>query len=94
MAKAHQEVGDNLPAAEFFRRYLVAAPNDQGAWLHLGHCLLELGDVDAGYDCFRTAARGDPKRYGNALSSLAAAARGRFWMRPSAAAQFMRGNKG
>jgi Flp pilus assembly protein TadD len=93
MAKAHQEVGDNRPAAEFFRRYLVAAPNDQSAWLHLGHCLLELGDVDAGYDCFRTAARGDPKRYGNALNSLAAAARGRFWTRPSAAAQFMRGNK-
>lgn len=93
MAKAYQEVGDNRSAAALFRRYLVAAPNDQSAWLYLGHCLLKLGDVDAGHDCFRTAARGDPKRYGNALSSLAAAARGRFWIRPSAAAQFMRGNK-
>jgi tetratricopeptide (TPR) repeat protein len=93
MAKAHQEVGDNRPAAEFFRRYLVAAPSDQSAWLHLGHCLLELGDLDAGYECFRTAARGGPQLYGAALSSLAAAARGRFWMRPSAAVQFLRGAK-
>lgn len=93
MAKSFQEVGDNQPAAAMFRRYLVTAPSDQSAWLHLGHCLLELGDLDAGYECFRTAARGDPKRYGNALNSLAAAARGRFWMRPSAAAEFLRASK-
>ena len=65
-------------------------PNDGGAWLSLGHCLLELGQLDAGYECFRTAARGDASRYGNALTSLASAARGRFWLRPSEAARFMR----
>jgi tetratricopeptide (TPR) repeat protein len=77
-------------AADYFRRYLMSEPGDQSAWLHLGHCLLELGQLDAGYECFRTVARGDPKRYGNALASLAASGRGRLWLKPSAAAQFLR----
>ncbi|QWG17817.1 tetratricopeptide repeat protein [Bradyrhizobium sediminis] len=90
MAKAHQELGENEEAAGYFRRYLTNRPNDGGAWLGLGHCLLELGELDAGYECFRTAARGDAKRYGAALTSLAAAARGRFWLRPRDAARFFR----
>jgi hypothetical protein len=54
---------------------------------------LELGQRDAGYECFRAAARGDAKRYGIALSSLAASSRGRFWLKPSAAAQYFRDRK-
>jgi Tfp pilus assembly protein PilF len=90
LAKAHQELGESEPAAEGFRRYLTIRPNDAGAWLNLGHCLLELGQLDAGYECFRMAARGDPSRYGTALTSLSAASRGRFWLRPSAATRFLR----
>ena len=91
MAKAHLEIGECEPAADYFRGALQINPNDQPAWLHLGHCLLELGQLDAGYNCFRTAARGDARHYGNALSSFAAANRGRFWLRPSAAMRFLRG---
>jgi tetratricopeptide (TPR) repeat protein len=87
MAKAHQELGESEAAAGYFRRCLVATPDDAALWLNLGHCLLELGDRAAGLDCFRTAARGDPRRYGIALASFAAAGRGRFWLRPSAAAR-------
>jgi tetratricopeptide (TPR) repeat protein len=90
MAKAHRDSGEARAAADYFRRYLMSEPGDQSAWLHLGHCLLELGQLDAGYECFRTVARGDPKRYGNALASLAASGRGRLWLKPSAAAQFLR----
>jgi tetratricopeptide (TPR) repeat protein len=90
MAKALLEVGASEEAAEYFRRYLITMPRDQNAWLSLGHCLLELGQIDAGLECFRTAARGDAQRYGTALTSLAAATRGRFWLKPSAAAQFLR----
>jgi Tfp pilus assembly protein PilF len=93
MAKAHQELGESEAAADYFRRYLADRPNDSGAWLNLGHCLLELGQLDPGYECFCTAARGDAGRYGTALTSLAAAARGRFWLRPSAAARFLRPSK-
>jgi Flp pilus assembly protein TadD len=91
MAKAHQEVGNNQGAVSYFRRYLVSRPADTNAWLAFGHCLLELGQREAGYDCFRTAARGDPKRYGRVLTSLVASSRGRFWLKPSAAAQYFRG---
>jgi cytochrome c-type biogenesis protein CcmH/NrfG len=68
-------------------------PDDAGTWLNLGHCLLELGQREPGYDCFRTAARGDPKRYGTALTSLASSARGKLWLKPSAAERFLRGPK-
>lgn len=90
MAKAHQELGENEDAAIHFRRYLALRADDSGAWLNLGHCLLELGQTDAGHECFRTAARGGSRQYGNALASLVAAARGRFWLRPSHAARFLR----
>ncbi len=93
MAKAHQELGENDDAAGYFRRYLTNRPNDGGAWLSLGHCLLELGQLDAGYECFRRAARGDAKRYGTALTSLAAAARSRLWLRPREAARFLRASE-
>jgi tetratricopeptide (TPR) repeat protein len=90
MAKAYQEIGECEGAADYFRRAVTVNPDDEAAWLHLGHCLLELGQVEAGYDCFRTAANGGVKHYGNALSSFVAGARGRFWLRPSAAERFFR----
>jgi Tfp pilus assembly protein PilF len=93
MAKSHQEVGENQEAAGFFRRYLAIRPNDAGAWITYGHCLLEQGDLDNGYACFRTAARGSPERYARALGSLIASGHGRFWLKPSAAAQFMLGTR-
>jgi tetratricopeptide (TPR) repeat protein len=89
MAKAHQELGENEEAAGYFQRYLTSRPNDGGGWLSLGHCLLELGQLDVGYECFRRAASGDAERFGAALTSLASAARGRFWLRPRDAARFL-----
>jgi tetratricopeptide (TPR) repeat protein len=91
MAKAHRDIGEDGPASEYFRRYLTNTPGDHSAWLHLGHCLLGLGELETGYECFRTAARGNPKHYGDALTSLAAAGRGRFWLKRSDAERFMRG---
>lgn len=90
MAKTYQEVGENEAAAGYFRQCLMKRPNDAETLTSLGHCLLELGQLDAGYDCFRMAARGNSKRYGNALTSLAASARGRFWLKPSAASRYLR----
>ena len=70
IAQAHQENGESQAAADYFRRYLIVNPGDQGAWVRLGLCLLALGQRDAGDDCFRTVARRDPKGFGNALASL------------------------
>ena len=91
MGMALYASGEHGAAADFFRRCLRSRPDDDTVWLQLGHCLLQLGERDAGYECFRAAARGDPKRYGRALLSLAASGRGRAWLKPSAAAQFLRG---
>jgi len=88
LGKAHQSIGEAAPAAAYYRRCLVLTPEDTACWLNLGHCLLRLGDNEAGYECFRAAGRGDPKRYGKALTSLAAAGRGKLWLKPSAAARF------
>jgi Flp pilus assembly protein TadD len=93
MATAHWQLCEYQPAADHFRRYLMRSPDDAGTWLGLGHCLLEIGQHDAGYDCFRTAARGDPRRYGSALASLVNSGRARFWLKPSAAERFLRGPK-
>jgi tetratricopeptide (TPR) repeat protein len=90
IAKVHQELGESEPAANYFRDYLSVRPGDCGAWLNLGHCLLELGRREEGYECFRRAARGEAGRYGTALTSLVAAGHGRFWLRPSDAAAFFR----
>jgi len=88
LAKAHHSLGETAPAAGLYRRCLVLTPEDSACWLNLGHCLLQLGELEAGYDCFRTAGRGERKRYGKALTSLAASGRGKLWLRPSAASKF------
>ena len=93
LAKVHQAAGDNAAAAGYFRQCLVSRPNDADMWLQLGYCLLELGDRAAGYECFRTATRGDPQNYGNALSALVKSGHGRFWLKPSGVAQYFRGIK-
>jgi tetratricopeptide (TPR) repeat protein len=94
MGKAHQQVGENEEAVGYFRKCLALAPGDAGTWLNLGHSLLESGDMDAGLECFRTAARGDQRRYFNALATLVKANRGRFWLRPSDAVRSLRSETG
>ena len=93
LAMAHWRLCEYQAAVDLFRRCLMRNPDDVSTWLGLGHCLLELGQCDAGYDCFRTAARGDPKRYGSALAALVNSGRSRFWLKPSAAKRFLREKK-
>jgi len=79
-------------AAEHFRQALAGDPADQQARLFLGACLLEMGEVGAG-TCLRLVTRGGPDFYGKALKILMNSSRGRFWLQPSAAAQFFRGER-
>jgi tetratricopeptide (TPR) repeat protein len=90
LAKAHLGLGEFRPAEAYFRRCLMSTPDDAKLWLDLGHCLLESGERDAGYGCFRMAARGDPRSYATALTSLVKSGHGRFWLKPSAATRFLR----
>src|SRR6516165_2029771 len=94
LAVAHWRLCEHQAAANLFRHCLMRKPDDVSTLLGLGHCLLELGQRDAGYDCFRKVARGHSNRYGSALAALVNSGRSRFWLKPSAAARFLRGTKG
>ncbi len=88
MGKAHRDSGELAPAADYFRRGLVVRPDDSSIWLALGLALQELDQAGPARDALRRAARGERKHYDSALNSLVASGHGRFWLRPSAAAQF------
>lgn len=87
---AHAEDREYAAAAAIFRRLLLRTPNDANTLINLGQCLLGLGQLEAGYDCFRTVSRGGPQRQARALSALVKSSRGRFWLRPRDAARFFR----
>jgi tetratricopeptide (TPR) repeat protein len=89
MAKAQQELGEYRAAAETYRRCLRHKP-DPLVWHNLGRCLLMVGETEEGTDCLRSAVRGDPKRYGGVLGTLVKSPHGRFFLKPSAAARFIR----
>jgi len=78
-------------AAEIFRSMVTADPGNANARLSLGNCLLNLGDEDMAFACLRAASGRGPQFYGKALRVVVGATRGRFWLRPSAAAKFLKG---
>jgi len=83
--------GEYAAAADTYRRVLALRPDDAVARADLGRCLLEMGERDAGEASIRMAMRERPQMLGRAVMSLAMSSRGRFFLRPSAAAKFLRG---
>jgi tetratricopeptide (TPR) repeat protein len=81
--------GGYAAAADCYRRALGLRPDDAVTRNNLGICLLGMGERDAGEASLRAAMRGDPHTTGRAITSLAAASHGRFFLRPSAAARFL-----
>ena len=87
------DAGEFAPAAEHFQRALAGNPSDQQSRLYLGACLLELGQTAVASACLRQVTRGGPDFYGKILKVLSSSSRGRFWLQPSAAAKFFRGER-
>jgi len=83
--------GEYASAAETFRRVVALRPDDAIARAELGRCQLEMGERDAGEASIRMATREKPELFGRAIMSLSVSSRGRFFLRPSAAAKFLRG---
>jgi len=81
--------GECERAADQFRVVLAHRPDHLRARLDLAHCLLELGQFEAGVAELRTIVRAGPQYCGEALKMLASSRRGRLWLRPSAAAAFL-----
>jgi Flp pilus assembly protein TadD len=93
LAKVMALDGEYAAAAGLFRRALGLRPDDAVTRNNLAACLLEMGDRGAGEATLRAAVRSGPQMAGLATTSLAAASHGRFFLRPSAAAKFLRGEK-
>ncbi len=89
MGTACMDNGEFARGAERFRQVLARDPGYAMARLNLGNCLIELGQWDDGVDCLRTAVRATPQLYSKALKIVVNAGRGRFWLKPSAAAEFL-----
>jgi Tfp pilus assembly protein PilF len=85
--------GEYAAAADLYRRALGLQPDDAAMRVSLGKCLLEMGEREAGEATLRTAARGTAQLAGPAITALAAAPHGRFFLRPSAVAKFLRVEK-
>ena len=81
--------GEIERALERFRQVLAIRPGDPGTQLDLAQCLLQLGRSDDAIASLRAMVRSAPEQYGKALKALVSAGRGRFWLRQSAAAQFL-----
>jgi tetratricopeptide (TPR) repeat protein len=90
LAKVLALDGEYAAAADLYRRALGMAPDDAVTRNNLAACQLEMGERDAGEASLRAVAGAAPHLYGMVLTSLAAASHGRFFLRPSAAAKFLR----
>jgi predicted Zn-dependent protease len=93
LAKVMALDGEYAAAADVNRRALALHPDDAATRINLGKCLLEMGEREAGEATLRAATRGTAQLAGLALMALAAAPHGRFFLRPSAAAKFLRVEK-
>jgi predicted Zn-dependent protease len=82
--------GEYAAAADAYRQALAANPGDAAARANLGACRLELGERAAGEADFRAAVRAAPQLAGQAIAAMAMASHGRFFLRLSAATDFMR----
>lgn len=90
LAKVIALDGEYAAAADLYRRALGLRPDDALTRNNLAACLLEMGQRVAGESTLRTAVRSAPQVTGLAITSLAAASHGRFFLKPSAATQFLR----
>lgn len=89
LAKVMALDGEYAAAADLYRRALGMRPDDVATRTNLGICQLEMGEREVGEASLRAITRGAPQLAGQALTSLAAASHGRFFLRPSAAAKFL-----
>jgi predicted Zn-dependent protease len=93
LAKVMALDGEYAAAADLYRRALGLQPDDAATRINLGKCLLEMGERETGEATLRAATRGTAQLAGPALTALAAAPHGRFFLRPSAVAKFLRVEK-
>jgi predicted Zn-dependent protease len=85
--------GEYASAADAYRHVLAQKPDEAMIRTEFAVCLMELGERAAGEQHLRTATRDRPQLLLRAIHSLAAARHGRFFLRPSAVAQFLQDDR-
>jgi len=90
LAKVLMYMRDYPAAAEQYRHALVLRPGDAMARIALGKCLLQMRRQEEGEAALRTVVRTGKNVAGLALTTLASAPKGRLFLKPSAAAKFLR----
>jgi tetratricopeptide (TPR) repeat protein len=90
LGAALMDDGEFARAAERYRQALARDPTYVQARISLGSCLLELGQREEALIHLRAAAGVSPQFFGKALRALVSSARGQFWLKPSAAAAFLK----
>jgi Flp pilus assembly protein TadD len=87
IARTLMDEGEFKAAVALLRRLLEETPADAHSLLDLAFSLQELGQFEAALTAYRQAAEVNPGAYKQALHSMVGAARGTFWLRPSALAK-------
>jgi|SRR5579859_740553 len=82
--------GEHAAASDLYRRALSSNPSDALTRIELGKCLLEMGQREAGEASLRLAVRNEAQLAGPAIIALSSTPNGRFFLKPSAAARFLR----
>jgi tetratricopeptide (TPR) repeat protein len=89
---ALKDSGDFHAALERARQAFARDPSDMTRLL-LATCLLELGKSEEATEQLRSLVGASPKSLGKALRAFTDVGRGRLWLKPSAAADFLRAKK-
>jgi tetratricopeptide (TPR) repeat protein len=87
LGRARMARGELDRALEKFREAMAANPSEGRARFLTAQCLFELGRPAEAIECLRALVAWAPQSFGGALKTCVEAGKGRFWLRPSAAAK-------
>ena len=87
LGRAQMARGELNRALEKFREAMANSPNEGRARFLTAQCLFELGRPAEAMECLRALVAWAPQSFGGAVKTCVEAGKGRFWLKPSAAAK-------
>jgi predicted Zn-dependent protease len=87
LGRARMARGERDRALENFRQAMANNPSEGRARFLTAQCLFELGRPTEAIECLRALVAWAPQSFGGALKTCVEAGKGRFWLKPSAAAK-------
>ena len=87
LGRARMALGELEFALENFRQAMANNPSEGRARFLTAHCLFELGRPAEAIECLRALVAWAPQSFGGAVRTCVEAGKGRFWLKPSAAAK-------